>query len=165
MLYTHYTPPVMITGIRDSAAIAVRAGIKYIQFTQRPEADALDIDTYLKSLVPVPSPYMVKGRLTQNARKGKEIFAKAGCISCHSGFYHTNGEKYDVGTGIERHKNDSFDTPSLSEVWRTAPYLYDGRAKTMKEVITEFNSEDKHGRTSSLSGKELDCLVEYVLSL
>ena len=165
MLYAHFTPPVMITGIRDSAAIAVRAGIKYIQFTERPEADALDIDAYLKSLVPVPSPYLVKGRLTKNARKGKEIFAKAGCISCHSGLYHSDGEKYDVGTGIERHKNDSFDTPSLSEVWRTAPYLYDGRAKTMKEVFTEYNTENKHGRTSLLSGKELESLVEYVLSL
>ena len=63
------------------------------------------------------------------------------------------------------HKNDSFDTPTLSEVWRTAPYLYDGRAKTMKEVFVEFNPEDKHGRTSFLSDKELDCLLEYVLSL
>ncbi len=165
MLYAHYTPPVMITGIRDSASIAVRAGIKYIQFTEWTEADALDIDTYLKSLEPVPSPYLVKGRLTKNAQKGKEIFVKAGCISCHSGLYHTDGKKYDVGTGIEMHKNDSFDTPTLSEVWRTAPYLYDGRAKTMKEVFSEFNPEDKHGLTSALSGKELDQLVEYVLSL
>ena len=165
MLYTHYTPPVMITGIRDSAAIAVRAGIKYIQFTERPEADALDIDAYLKSLVPVPSPYLRNGQLTKKARKGKEIFVKAGCISCHSGLYHTDGVKYDVGTGIKRHKNDSFDTPTLSEVWRTAPYLYDGRAKTMKEVFTEFNTENKHGQTSLLSGKELDYLLEYVLSL
>ena len=28
-----------------------------------------------------------------------------------------------------------FDTPTLIELWRTAPYLYDGRAATMEEAL------------------------------
>ena len=165
MLYSHVTPPVMITGVRDKAETAVRSGIKYIQFTQYEEADARDIDTYLKSLKPVPSPRLEKGQLTKKAINGKIIFEQAECSKCHSGKYHTDGKKYDVGTGIDQHEKEKFDVPALSEIWRTAPYLYDGRARTMKEVLTIFNPDDKHGVTSSLSEEELECLVEYVMSL
>jgi len=43
--------------------------------------------------------------------------------------------------------------------------LHDGRAKTLKEVFTEFNPEDKHGQTSHLSDEELQALVEFLKSL
>ncbi len=39
------------------------------------------------------------------------------------------------------------------------------RARTIREVITTFNQDDRHGRTSSLSERELDALEQYVLSL
>jgi YVTN family beta-propeller protein len=165
MLYAHFTPPAMVTGIRENAEIAVRAGIKLIQFSNRPEKDASDIDAYLSSLVPVESPYLIKGKLSDPAIKGKLIFERAGCHICHSGEYFTDGNKYDVGTGISPHLNDLFDTPTLIETWRTAPYLYDGRAKTMREVFSKYNSGDKHGYTSGLSDDELNSLCEYILSL
>ena len=34
-----------------------------------------------------------------------------------------------------------FDTPTLIEVWRTAPYLHDGRYLTIEELIAELSSE------------------------
>ena len=165
MLLAHYTPPAMITGIRKNAETAVRAGMKYILFTEPVESDARDIDAYLKALEAVPSPYLKNGRLSRNAKRGKALFKKADCLRCHTGRYHTNGKKYNVGTGINQHKNNEFDVPGLTEVWRTAPYLYDGRAKTMNEVFSKFNSEDRHGITSTLSDKQIEMLVEYVLSL
>jgi cytochrome c peroxidase len=58
-----------------------------------------------------------------------------------------------------------FDTPTLKEIWRTAPYLYNGSAVTMKEVLTKFNKNDKHGKTSQMSEQEIEALAEYVLSL
>ena len=78
---------------------------------------------------------------------------------------YTNMQKYDVGTGKAREKGIEFDTPTLIETWRTAPYLHDGRAATIKGVVTEFNDDDTHGNTSGLSEKEIDELVEYVMSL
>ncbi|MBA7608364.1 hypothetical protein ES703_15541 [subsurface metagenome] len=77
---------------------------------------------------------------------------------------YTDLQKYDVGTGKGLDKNRQFDTPTLIEVWRTAPYLYDGRAATMKEVLTKHNSGDKHGVTSNLTGNEIGDLAEFVLS-
>jgi cytochrome c peroxidase len=165
LVYSHFTPPAMITGIRPNAEAGVRAGLKYIQFAQRPEADAKAIDLYLKSLKNIPSPFLENGNLSQSAGRGKLLFMSADCINCHSGPYHTDLNKYNVGTGDGLEKATEFDTPSLNELWRSAPYLYDGRALTLKEVFTTFNPHDNHGRTSHLSGHELNDLIQYLNSL
>lgn len=53
-----------------------------------------------------------------------------------------------------------FGTPRLREAWRTAPYLDDGRAATMEEVL-----RIKSKRTPDLGDGELRVLAEYVLSM
>ncbi len=165
MLFAHVTPPCMITGIRENAEIAVRAGIRLIQFTERPEHEAACIDEYLRSLRPVPSPYLQNGKLSRQAKQGEKLFKQAKCHLCHNGNYLTDGKKYDVGTGVDEYKGVPFDTPTLKEVWRTAPYLYNGSALTIKEVLTIFNKNDKHGVTSNLTEKEIEALEQYILSL
>jgi YVTN family beta-propeller protein len=171
LLLSHNTPPAMITGVRDKAETAVRAGIRYIQFAVRPEEDAEAIDVYLKTLTSDPSPYLVKTKgsvqlqLSKTAEKGKEVFKDAQCSHCHRGPYYTDMKSHNVGTGKGSEKNRAFDTPTLIEVWRTAPYLNDGSAATMMDVLTVFNEDDKHGKTSDLSQEELSQLAEYILSL
>ncbi len=165
LLYSHETPPVMITGIRARAEVAVRAGFRFIQFAAVPEDVSNAADAYLRALRPVPSPYLVNGELSASAQRGESVFATAGCIQCHSGPYKTNGKIYDVGTGPDELGITDFVTTPLLEVWRTAPYLFRGQAATMKEVFTRFNPEDKHGRTSNLTEQQMDDLVEYTLSL
>ena len=164
LLLAHSTPPAMISGVRGDAEDAVRAGFRHILFAVRPEEEAVSIDEYLKSLKPIPSPYLVKGKLSDSATRGQKIFNKAGCISCHKGTLHTDLKQYNVGTGDGLDKDMKFDTPCLVEAWRTAPYLYDGRAATIEEVITKYNTNDKHGKTSNLSNKEIRDLANFVLS-
>ncbi len=165
MLLAHATPPSMVTGIRPTAEAAVRAGIRHILFSVRPEAEALAIDTYLKSLTPVPSPHLDQGRLSASANRGKAVFDKAGCVTCHAAPLYSNQKQFPVGTGKGREENTAFDTPSLVEAWRTAPYLHDGRAATLKEVLTTYNPDDKHGHTSGLSNQDLDDLTTFLRSL
>jgi YVTN family beta-propeller protein len=165
LLLSHATPPAMVSGVRGTAEAAVRAGIKHIFFTVRPEDDAAAIDEYLKGLEPVPSPRLSGGGLSESARRGKSLFEKAGCGTCHAGKLFTDMEPYDVGTAAGLDAGRAFDTPSLVEVWRTAPYLYDGRAATMEEVLGRFNTSDSHGRTSGLTKTEIRDLCEFVLSL
>lgn len=166
LLLAHKTPPAMVTGIRASAEVAVRAGIRHIQFAVRPEEDAVAIDEYLKSLTPLPSPYLEDGgKLSSAAERGQKTFVKAGCVQCHSGSLYTNMKKYNVGLGLGMETDIEFDTSGLVEIWRTAPYLHDGRAATMHDVVTAFNKDDRHGKTSKLSESEIDDLVEFVLSL
>jgi hypothetical protein len=50
-------------------------------------------------------------------------------------------------------------------VWRTAPYLHDGSAATMRDVLTTGNQNDQHGKTSHLTAEQVGDLIEYVLSL
>ena len=92
------------------------------------------------------------------------MFKKANCISCHSGPLGTDLQKYNVGTGRGREQEQAFDTPTLVEVWRTAPYLHDGRAVTIKDMLVEHNIGDEHGRTSGLTEKQIADLAEFVLS-
>jgi cytochrome c peroxidase len=74
-------------------------------------------------------------------------------------------KNHNVGTGDGMEAETEFDTPTLIEGWRTAPYLYDGRAATLRDVLKTFNPDDTHGITSDLSDEALDDLAEYVLSL
>jgi cytochrome c peroxidase len=164
LLLSHQTPPVMATGVRADAETAVRSGLRHIQFTTRPESEAKAIDEYLKSLEPVRSPYLEAGRESESAERGRLVFESAGCVRCHSGPLMTNGQAFQVGTGRGTEQDQPFDTPSLIEVWRTAPYLHDGRAATIREVLVDYNSGDRHGVTSQLSDQQIDDLAQFVLS-
>jgi YVTN family beta-propeller protein len=166
LLLAHKTPPAMSLGVRTNAEAAVRAGIRYILFTVQPEEVPAAIDEYLKSLKPVPSPYLVHGRLSKAAKRGKKLFSQAGCADCHVPGLYTDLHPHDVGTRAAYDlPTDKFYTPTLIEVWRTAPYLHNGSAATMRDVVTTHNPHDQHGETSSLSRQEIDDLCAYVLSL
>jgi YVTN family beta-propeller protein len=165
LLYSHQSPPAMSLSVRDSTEAAVRAGITNIQFATYAEEDAEAIDEYMKSLRPLPSPRLVNGRLSSSAKRGKSVFKKAKCGKCHTGSLYTDKKSYNVGTGVGVDTGKSFDTPTLVEVWRTGPYLHDGRAGTMIEVLTKYNPDDKHGRTGKLTDEQTADLLEYILSL
>ena len=166
MLFAHFTPPSMITGVREHAKAAVRKGIRFIQFTRRPEKDSVAIDKYLSSLKPVPSPYLEKdGGLSEQALMGEMLFKEAKCDYCHKGEYFTDMQKHDVDSGLDEYKGFKFDTPTLREVWRTAPYLYDGRARTVFDMLKKYNKNNKHGETNKMSDDDLRALEAYILSL
>ena len=172
MIYSQFTPPTMVTGIRADMKTCNRKGMTHIQFVVRPEEDALCLDAYVESLKPVPSPYLVDGSLSKNAKKGEKIFKKAGCVECHPNGKNgpdgerlfTNLKKYNLELGVGNEEGRDFDTTTLVETWRTAPYLYDGRALTMEDLLTTCNPKDTHGATKNLSPDDIKALAEYVLS-
>ena len=167
LLYTHKTSPVMITGVRASAEIAVTRGFTHIQYHEVTEKHLDAVNAYLKTLEPVPSPYLKPdGTMTESALRGKVIFeSKAECAKCHVPPYYGDKKKYAFGLGSDSEKDREFVTPILIEVWRTAPYMYDGRAVTLQEVITSDNTNNRHGNTKDLTPQEVDDLAHYVNSL
>lgn len=165
MLFCMQTPPSMISAIRADATVAIRAGFRHIQFTQRPDEDARAIEAFFNALEPVPSPALVNGELSPAAERGERIFEQAACLACHFGEHFTDMQAHNIGTGTGREKTLSWDTPTLRECWRTAPYLHDGRAPTLESLFTEHNPDDRHGKTSDLSKEQLADLIEYVRSL
>ena len=116
------------------------------------------------------------GKLTAAGQRGRQLFFSeaVGCAKCHSGPFYTDSSPdkpyklHDVGTGSEdptEKMGPAFDTPTLLGIYRTAPYLHHGKAGTLRDVLVEFNRDDKHGRTSNLKSNEMDDLVEFLKSL
>lgn len=168
LLLVHKTPPAMSLGVRESAEQAVRAGIRHILFTVQPPEVGDALDAYLKTLKPVPSPHLVNGKFSPAARRGERLFRdpNVGCAKCHVAPLFTDLKTYDVGTTGQYDRGvKEYDTPTLVEAWRTAPYLHDGSAATLRDVVTTHNRGDQHGKTSHLTPQQIADLVEYLLSL
>ncbi len=168
LVLAYQTPPVMSLGVRATADIAVRSGIQNSLATALPEEVAAAMDEWLKSLQPSPSPRLVNGQLSEAARRGEALFKSpdTGCVNCHEPPLFTDLRSYNVGTQNAFDRDDrEFDTPMLRELWRTAPYLHDGSAATIRDVLSACNPKDEHGKTSRLSARDIDDLAEYLLSL
>ncbi|MCH8216459.1 MAG: c-type cytochrome [Planctomycetes bacterium] len=164
LLFAHRTTPLTMSGIFESLEQCVPFEIRTILFTTPTQIESDAIVAYIRSLRPIPSPYLIDGRLTKSALRGQAVFEDAGCLKCHSGDDLTDRKMKTVGTrSVGDHRRD-FDIPSLREVWRTPPYLHDGRAKTIRQVITRFNPSDHHGKTANLTQRQINDLVNYVLS-
>ncbi len=127
------------------------------------------ISAYLATLPTADAPFRGAVTKTPAQQRGAQVFAKAQCNTCHSTDALTDNGFANVGTmGI----NDSqlrlangFNTPSLLGISRTAPYLHDGTALTLKERILQGKDGDKHGLTSKLNAEEVNDLVAYLETL
>ncbi len=165
MFLTHETPPCMISGIRPSGEIAVRAGFTHILFMPYKEENAVCVDEYLMNLQQVPSPRLVDGKLSESAVRGKSIFNRLECNVCHLGEYYTDLRLHDVGSKDPNDYIREFDTPTLREVWRTAPYMNTGEYVTLRDLLEVGKHGCKEGQFDALSEQEKEDLIEYVLSL
>ncbi|MGL4943607.1 MAG: hypothetical protein ACRC46_10500 [Thermoguttaceae bacterium] len=163
LLNSDRTPPSMWHGVRASSAVAIRTGFQFIEFSEPDESICTDIESYLASLVPVPSPFLVGGKLSDAAVRGKDLFEspRLGCTLCHPAPLFTDLRKHDVGSRNAADIADTFDTPSLVEIWRTAPYLHDGRTTSLADLFTR----EKHGTATTLTEHEVADVVAYLLSL
>lgn len=88
------------------------------------------------------------------AQNGLVLFReKARCTKCHSGFNFSDEKFHNLGIGWDDNKVDlgrymvtgnaeeigAFKTPTLREIARSAPYMHDGRFKTLEEVVNFYN--------------------------
>jgi YVTN family beta-propeller protein len=134
-----------------------------------------DLVTYMLSLPPRPNRWRLPGyELTPAQARGKAIFERTvdkfhnpiplqnRCSYCHSGPKGTDQKSFDVGTKRPTDNSGLLDTPQLTNIALTAPYLHDGSAATLEQIWTVFNPEDKHGRTNDLTKDELNDLIEYL---
>ena len=92
--------------------------------------------------------------LSEEAKRGLELFrGKARCTRCHSNFNFSDEKFHNLGIGWDTNTVDlgrymvtknpedvgAFKTPTLREIARTAPYMHDGRFKTLVEVVDFYN--------------------------
>jgi cytochrome c peroxidase len=167
LLHFDQTEPMNRRATMQSARACARNGLESTNMIVPTEKDVDDLFAYLISLRPVPSPHLTpEGKLTESAERGKSLFeGKAGCVRCHPAPYFTDKKMHNVGVLSPNEPDGRYDTPSLLESYRTAPYLHDGRALTLKDVLTADNSAKRHGAAHTLNEQEVDDLVAYLLSL
>jgi cytochrome c peroxidase len=129
-----------------------------------------------------------RAAMTPDQVRGMNLFfsERVGCDSCHLGFNFTDGSYVNIGIGADKPVPDAgrylvtkreedrgaFKTPTLREVEHTAPYMHDGRFKTLAEVIDHY---DKGGiknpnlhqrmRPLNLNSQEKQDLVAFLKAL
>lgn len=145
------------------------------------------------------NPYRAKdGSYTAAQARGRQVFvAKSNCTTCHRGDQTTDNQWHGVGTfatsmkgtGLPVHdtfgipdSNDSqsrpgVNTPSLSDLWFTGPYLHDGRYGSLEAQLDKANPENgfshatsytpygAHGDFASLDAQDLADLAAYLRTL
>lgn len=137
---------------------------------------------YVTSLNTYPrSPYRsADGQLSEAAARGQAIFEDSarGCTGCHAGARLTDSafeapaqpKLHDVGTikeGSGKRLNEALtgiDTPTLFELFNSAPYLHDGSALDVIDAVV-LDGLDRHGKVNDLSTTQLNDLRAYLLSL
>jgi YVTN family beta-propeller protein len=112
--------------------------------------------------------------LSDAQRRGKAVFERTvtndgraipkdnRCVSCHFPPMFTDRQIHDVGNEFDYDLDSVFDTPHLSNIYDSAPYLHNGIANTLEEIWTLYNPEDEHGITNDLTKDQLNDLIEYL---
>ena len=72
---------------------------------------------------------------------------------------------HDVDTENPFDRRKDFDCPTLCEVWRTAPYLHDGRYTTLFQLFKDGKHGVQKGAVDKLTDEEINDLCEFVNSL
>jgi YVTN family beta-propeller protein len=134
-----------------------------------------DLAVYVRSLPARPNRWRLPaGAMTAAQERGQILFNRSvdkfhnpipetnRCGYCHSGSKGTNQKSFDVGTRKDTDNSGLLDTPQLTNIAITGPYLHDGSANSLEQIWTIFNPEDKHGRTNDLTKDELNDLIEYL---
>jgi len=170
MILSWATPPAMSLGVRASMEVAVEKGfsVHSVRQSSGKRSGSRTRLFYAKpNRFPALGTALADGSPDFQAQLGEEVFHKAGCAACHPAPLYTDMKMYNVGTQSNRDfdQHHAFDTPTLIEMYRTGPYLHDGRAATLREIFTVCNPEDRHGRTSHLTDAEIDDLVAFLMSL
>jgi len=140
-----------------------------------PENELDDLVAYIESL---PPPLHPQGTELNAAQlRGKHLFERAAdkdgeeiapgdrCTFCHPPPLFTNRLPSTVATKAKTDTVEQFDTPHLVGIGFSAPYLHDGRARTLEEIWTVHSPENTHGKVNDMTKAQLNDLVEYLKTL
>jgi YVTN family beta-propeller protein len=162
LLGTKDTGPWAWNGKMPDLETQVRTSVKSTMQGQNPSAEQVrDLTAYLRTLSPPPG--LLKARATIDAeslRRGRKVFAREKCATCHTPPTYTSPKAYDVGLRDEA-GGSHFNPPSLRGVSQGGPYFHDNRARTLEEVFTRYH----HQLAGPLSAQEVRDLVHFLGSL
>ncbi len=127
-----------------------------------------DLDDLTSFIRAIPAPRSPFTDDQPAITRGQTAFHALGCAVCHPAPRYTDRSLHDVGTGnaaVERNghgRGTSYDTPSLRALWLTPPYLHDGTAATLNDVLERGVEHDVRGRSDAPTRSDL---VTFLRSL
>ncbi len=117
---------------------------------------------YLATLDQPPNP---RTGAREAVQRGQALFqGKAQCVRCHHGEHYTSERNYDVKLESDGSPYPLWNPPSLRGLFDRSPYLHDGRAKTLDELLEKHHAPEILGG-QALSPSERKDLIEFLLSL
>lgn len=162
-------------------SLEVQCGPRFAKVLMRTdpfEGQALkDLTLFIQSLPPARTRHARDRELSPAQQRGRTLFfatetpghveipVERRCSTCHRPPLFTNRSKTAVGTRGPNDSTDRFDTPHLLGIGASAPYLHDGRAKSLEELWTLYQTNDLHGVSSYMSKEQLNDLVEFLKTL
>jgi DNA-binding beta-propeller fold protein YncE len=128
--------------------------------------DVEALRAFLATLDNPPNPNLrPDGSLSASAERGQTLFhGKAHCASCHRGDYYTSSRNYDVKVEPDGSAYPLWNPPSLRGLCDRGPYLHEGQAETLDEVLGVFHAPEKLGG-AALTPEERQDLIEFLKSL
>ncbi|MCP4260955.1 MAG: beta-propeller fold lactonase family protein [Planctomycetes bacterium] len=136
------------------------------------------LENYICTIPRPPNRYRPLGaELTDAQRRGKKMFERTmsndgrvipkekRCVTCHFPPLYTDRRRHNIGTKFWLDRETEFDTPHLSNIYDSAPYLHNGIAETLEEIWTRYNPDDKHGVTNDMTKDQLNNLIEFLKTL
>jgi cytochrome c peroxidase len=164
MMYSVRTPPVLTRGTRENTYANIVNSFKFDNYTILTDEQYDAVEQYLKSLIPVQSPYRNRdGSLTDSAKRGEKLFKSQGCVTCHPAPLYTDMNMHPPkarADNWEKELDIKYDTPSLVETWRSGPWMNDGSKATLREAV-EISLPKGH----NLKSGEIDDLTNFVGSI
>ena len=130
------------------------------------EGETAAVLAFLDSLIPPPNPRPEPAsELGAAVCRGEMLFKdKARCSRCHREPYYTTSGVYDVKLEAEGSPYKLWNPPSLLGLHDRGPFLHDGRAKTLDEVLQLHHTPAMVGG-QELTGEERSDLRAFLLAL
>lgn len=140
--------------------------VKSMQGPDATEEDRRALLAYFETIdFAPPSHRNPDGSLTAAAQRGQKVFEAKACTACHAGPTFTTPGVYTTGLESPDDAYKGFNPPSLRGVGTRSPFLHDGRAKTLEEVLTKYHRPSRLTGKTDLTEKETADLVAYLKSL
>jgi cytochrome c peroxidase len=131
----------------------------------KPTADEVrDVVAFLETLDNPPRPALPEERRKAVARGSALFDGKARCTRCHAAPEYTTPRNYDVKLEPDGSPFTLWNPPTLRGLDDRGPFLHDGRALTLEDLLKTDHASEKLGGKPLTPAERAD-LIEFLRSL
>jgi cytochrome c peroxidase len=161
------TAPYTWHGWQDKLEEAIEKSYRETLFGPKPTADEVRaVAAFLATLEHPPHPRRsADGRLGPAAARGRELFhGAARCDRCHKGELYFSPGNFDLKLRSDGSPYELWNPPSLLGLYDRGPYLHDGRAHTLDDLLRLYHTPQSLGG-QPLTDEQRQDLIEFLKTL